>query len=116
MWSTGHHINHYDFLGTNDNKEMEGQSCANMSLFLLRNYTLPDLTAMVINIDKQPSFLITSGGGSDEEHDEDVPNRHIKEDNLPFQQKSIQVHISKDIAGDKRIIKEILAGKHTGCQ
>ena len=44
---------------------MEEQSCANMSLFLLRNYALSDLMAMAIghdnnvSIEEQSLFLIT---------------------------------------------------------
>jgi len=121
-WSTEHHINHYAFssgIDDDEEEEMEEQSRANMPLFLLRNYALSDLTAMVfgydndVSIEKQPSFLITGGGGSNEEHGEDAPNRDIEEDKLPFQQKAIQIQISEDIAADKRVMKEILAGNNT---
>ena len=63
---------------------MVGQSRANIPLFLLRNYTLSD-----VSIQKHPSFLITGGGGSDEEKDYET-NCCIEEDKLASQQKGIQ--------------------------
>jgi hypothetical protein len=116
VWSTGHHV----FLsGTNDNdEEVEGQSRANMPLFLLRNYTLSDLGHddrydNDISIKKQPLFLITGGGGSDEEYGKDATNHQIEEDKITFQQKGIRIQISKDIAADNHVMKEILTGSNT---
>lgn len=114
-WATEHHINRYAFTSGMDDEEeeMEEQSRANMPLFLLKHYALSDLMAMVFGYDhdddskeKQPSFLVTGRVDSDEGEEEDKSK-------LPFQQKDIQIQISKDILDDKRVMKELLERNNT---
>jgi len=114
-WATEHHINRYAFTSGMDDEEeeMEEQSRANMPLFLLKNYAPSDLMAMVFGYDheddskeKQPSFLVTGRGESEEGEEED-------KNKLPFQQKDIRIQISKDILDDKRVMKELLARDNT---